>query len=362
MDETVRPHVRNAWERSRAHGCSPYMPRADLLSAAETIDLLKREARLIEITAPFLGALSRAAGTERHAAMLADAAGRVLKVVGDAQTVADQQFPRAGSLLSEAAAGANGIGTPLADGHYVELVGAEHYIKGFHAFTCQGVPLHVSAGTCAGVLSMSVRRIETAHSVRDILFCASEAAECELLSARLAEMVGAGGAIARVAELLRQDIVQRIATTRLQLEIAARRIAAAGDATAALQGAELLIDKFRRQAALWRNLVDDTTGSPEPIAVADLVTDFVALMATEARVAGVEIVEYRMDQVLAFDDVRALTRRLLTSMLNALHRAAKHSAIRVNTVAAAGQATIGISGMGLRDRPFELSVYAPLLA
>jgi hypothetical protein len=39
------------------------MPRADVLSpAAETIELLQREARLIEITAPFLGALSRAAG------------------------------------------------------------------------------------------------------------------------------------------------------------------------------------------------------------------------------------------------------------------------------------------------------------
>jgi hypothetical protein len=80
-------------------------------------------------------------------------------------------------------------------------------------------------------------------------------------------------------------------------------------------------------------------------------TDFIALMETEARVAGVEIVEYRMDQALAFDDVRALTRRLLTSMLNALQRAAKHSAIRVNTIAAAGHATIGISGTGVAQPP-----------
>lgn len=362
LDSGLRPHVRSAWERSRSYGCSPYMARADLMSPTETIALLKRESRLIEVAAPFLSALSRAAGQERHAAMLADAHGRVLKVIADPLTTVDEQFPRAGSLLSEAAAGANGIGTALADRCYVELVGPEHYIEGFHAFTCQGVPLQIAAAAPAGVISMSVRRSETADRVRDILFCATEAAECELLSAQLADVLTRPDAVRSVIESLRQDVVQRIAATRLHLEMAARRIAAGSDAGDVLQAVEQLIAKFRRQAAVWRNLVDDAVGSPEPIAVPDLVADFLALMETEARVTGVQLVPDRMEPALALEDVRALSRRLLSSSLNAIQRAARHSTIHVDTQAVDRQAVIRLRGVGARNKPFEYSVTAPLLS
>jgi transcriptional regulator of acetoin/glycerol metabolism len=166
------------------------LARADILPALDTVALLKHESGLIKVAAPFLNALSRAAGDERHAAMLSDGSGRVLKIVADPLTLNDPNFPQAGSLLSEAVAGANGIGTALAEGHYVELVGPEHYIEGFHIFTCQGVTLAGALGRPAGVLSMSLRRAEAASKVRDVLFCASEAAECELLAV---ELHGQGG-------------------------------------------------------------------------------------------------------------------------------------------------------------------------
>src|SRR5688572_28003595 len=112
----VRPHVLRAWKRARSCGCDPHLARADVLSPADTMALLKHQSVLIEVAAPFMGALSRAAGQERHAAMLSDGNGRVLKIVADEQTVADPNFPRAGSLLSENVAGANGIGTAIAEG------------------------------------------------------------------------------------------------------------------------------------------------------------------------------------------------------------------------------------------------------
>ena len=211
----VRPPIAQAWQRSRTAGCDPYQLRADVLSPTETLALLRAESGLVEIATPFLAALSLAAGAERHAAMLGDVSARVLKIVGDPETMADENFPRAGSLLSEATAGANGIGTALAEGSYVELVGPEHFIEGFHVFTCQGVPLLGLRRESVGVLSMSVRREETAVKVRDILFCASEAAECELLSERLTETLATAESQAHILESLRQDIVQRIAMARL---------------------------------------------------------------------------------------------------------------------------------------------------
>jgi signal transduction histidine kinase len=167
---------------------------------------------------------------------------------------------------------------------------------------------------------MSVRRIEAAARVRDILSCASEAAECELLSAQLAESLRSPQAARGVLESLRQDMEQRIAATRLHLEMAARRIA-----------------------------------------VADLVVDFLGLLETEARVSGVELVPDRMEPVLAIDDVRALSRRLLNSSLNAIQRSARHGTIHVDTGTAGQQVVIRLRGVGARDKPFECTVQAPLL-
>jgi transcriptional regulator of acetoin/glycerol metabolism len=293
--------------------------------------------------------------------MLGDAEGRVLRIVADPLTAADESFPRAGSLLSEAAAGANGIGTALADGHYVELVGPEHFIEGFHPFTCQGVPLLLGSGEPLGVLSMSLRRVEAANRVRDILFCASEAAECELLSARLSEALGGRDASAAVLETLRQDMVQRIATTRMQLEIAARRIAEGTDASTVLESAERLIASFRRQAAIWRQLADEAVGSPEPIDLADLTHDFATLMATEARVAQVTLTEERLERVLVLDDAGALSRRLLTSMLSVFQRAERGSSVSLATGASEGRGVIRVRGTGSGGRAVAHAVDAPLL-
>jgi transcriptional regulator of acetoin/glycerol metabolism len=364
IDSAVRPQIQRAWTRSRNHGCSPYMPRAELLSPSETIALLKRESRLVEIASPFLGALSRAAGGERHAAMLGDAEGRVLKIVADAETASDEQFPRAGSLLSEASAGANGIGTALADGHYVELVGPEHFIEGFHSFTCQGVPLYTGPRDAIGVISMSVRRIETADRIRDILFCASEAAECELLSAHFSRLLLRPEGTDAVLEELRQDIVQRIASARFQLEFAARRIASGQTASDLLLDAERLIDRFRRQAGVWRNLVDDSIGSPEPVAVHDLVVEFTDLLQTEARINGVTLHADQIDPVLALDDIRALTRRLLSAVLNSLQRAARGSTLHVSIGVDAARKVVSVTTQGIdqANARFQFQVDAPALS
>jgi transcriptional regulator of acetoin/glycerol metabolism len=336
----VREPVARAWQRSAAAGCNAYQARADLLSPGDTIALINGESHLVEIATPFLAALSRAAGAERHAAMLGDASGRVLKIIGDDQTTADPNFPRAGTLLSEGIAGANGIGTALADRSYVELVGPEHFIEGFHVFTCQGVPLMGPDNAPVGVLSMSVRREEAASMVRDILFCASEAAECELLCERLSGILATVAPLDSVLEKLRQDIVQRIAMARFQFELAARRIAAGTPAAETLQAAQQLIQKFRRQANVWRNLVGHGAASPEPIALADLVDDFMSLLESEARVARVRLQWTRADKVVVIDDQNALSRRLLNCFLDSIQAAQPGSDIGVEVLAQEGEGQV----------------------
>jgi sigma-54 dependent transcriptional regulator, acetoin dehydrogenase operon transcriptional activator AcoR len=359
--DRVRPFIARAWVRSSAGGCDPRQARANALSAEDTITLIRREGRLVEVATPFLAALSRAAGQERHAAMLGDASGRVLKIVGDPQTVADENFPRAGTLLSEEVAGANGIGTALAEGGYVELVGPEHFIEGFHVFTCQGVPLAGSDDRPVGVMSMSVRREETASRVRDILFCASEAAACELLSQHLTDTIAAPAPIEQVAEKLRQDIVQRLTMARLQFELAARQIARGSTATETLQAAQELVRKFRRQAAVWRNLVDHGTLAAEPVALTDLVEEFLALLETEARVAQTRLVWGRAEHCIVLEDASALSQRLLGAFVGAIQAAEPGSELAVQVVRRERVATVTIHRPGVAGPTVAATVTAPLI-
>ncbi len=324
----LRSYVARAWERSRAARCDPYQGKAHLLSARDTEELLSQQARLVTVVGPFLSALSAAAGADRHAAMLADGDGRLLQVVADRETAADENFPGPGALLSERTSGANGVGTALAENGYVELVGPEHFIEGFHVFTCQGAPLEGPAGGCAGVLSMSVRRLETADKVRDILFCASEAAACELLSSWLTDAVSTQ--VDPLLEKLRQDMVQRIAVTRLRLELAARQIAGGTDATTTIDVAIQLSRKFGRQAALWRALALGHTAETESMRLADLVADLIELLQTEARVASVQFVWGQVQPIRVIADRPTLLRQLLNGLLTSIQAAASGAAIEVS--------------------------------
>ena len=333
--DTLRPYVLRAWDRARASGCNPRLGRADLLGEHDTQQLLAERHELITATAPFLGALSRAAGESRHAAMLADTDGRLLCLAGDPETMADENFPRPGSLLDEAHAGANGVGTAIAENGYVELVGPERFIEGFHAFTCQGVPITGPQGPM-GVLSMSVRTLATADRVRDILFCATEAVECDLLAKWLSGI--SGQELEHTLERLRQDMLQRLTSARLRMEVAARRIAAGADVSTMVQTSKAMSAQFARQARTWRVLALEHTGpaQPEPLALADIVQDLLDLLATEARVVGVQFEWGAADRVTVLDDHQALTRRLLGGFLSALQKAAPGSTLVVEVGAVAG--------------------------
>jgi transcriptional regulator of acetoin/glycerol metabolism len=339
--DTLRPYVLRAWNRSRASGCNPRLGRADLLGECETQQLLAERHEIITATAPFLGALSRAAGNNRHAAMLADTDGRLLRVVGDAETMADENFPQPGSLLDEAHAGANGVGTTIAENGYVELVGPEHFIEGFHAFTCQGVPITGPQGPM-GVLSMSVRTLDTADRVRDILFCATEAVECDLLAKWLTSTSSED--MEHLLERLRQDMVQRLTTARLRMELAVRRISAGGDVTSMVQTSRAMSGQFARQAQTWRVLALERGGTPqlEPLELMEIVQDLLDLLATEARVAGLQFEWAAVERVRVLDDRQALTRRLLGAFLSAVQRAAPGSAlvIEVGSVAGLGRTAL----------------------
>lgn len=222
----LRPTIRRAWTRSHEAGANSRRMRAEILGAPDVDRLLDTEADVVEAARPYLRLLSEAAGADRHAAMLGDARGFVLDVVGDEQSVnGPESVPGPGSLLAEGMSGANGIGTPLAEGGYVDIVGAEHFIVGFHPFTCQGTPTGPDQEVAA-VISTSVRSPAASERLRHILFCAAHGIEADLLAARLQADISVylNAPVEDVQALrrLHQDVVQAHNAGRLGLQVAAQ--------------------------------------------------------------------------------------------------------------------------------------------
>lgn len=221
------------------------------------------------------------------------------------------------------------------------LVFPEHFIEGFQAFTCQGVPITGPEGP-VGVLSMSVRTLATADRVRDILFCATEAVECDLLAKWLSST--SGEEMEHILERLRQDMLQRLTTARLRMELAARRIAVGADVATMVQTPRTMSGQFARQAQAWRVLALERTGPAqlEPLELADIVQDLLDLLATEARVVGLQFEWAVVERVRVLDDRQVLTRRLLGGILSALQRASPGSTlvIEVGAIEGLGRAAL----------------------
>jgi hypothetical protein len=139
-------------------------------------------------------------------------------------------------------------------------------------------------------------------------------------------------------ERLRQDMVQRLTTARLRMELAARRISAGGDVTTMVQTSRAMSGQFARQAQTWRVLALERGGAPqrEPLELAEIVQDLLDLLATEARVAGLRFEWAAAERVKVLDDRRALTRRLLGAFLSALQGSAPGSALVIEVGAVAG--------------------------
>lgn len=331
--DVLRQPIDKAWRRCMQVGASPFVMRAKELQAREAAALFARESDLIDAARPYLRALSRAAGAERHAAMLGDRNAVVVEVVGDEESVhGREKVPGPGSLLAEQQAGANGIGSPLQEDGYIELVGPEHFIEGFHPFTCQGLPLNGPGGETVGVLSTSVRRVEASHKIREILYCAARGIEAELyrreLLAELQKLIE-GEKESTLLEQLRQDMVQLHGAARLRLE-KATLLASKGMAPEVIElvhAATALIERFQRQSRLWTEIATSPSAAPEFLDLGQLAREISGLLSTEAAVRGLEIVIHTEGPVPVFADRVDLQRTLFRAFLHAFQAAPPRSTL-----------------------------------
>jgi sigma-54 dependent transcriptional regulator, acetoin dehydrogenase operon transcriptional activator AcoR len=334
--QMLRSEIYRAWERAHLQGANPCALKPEKLSELETERLIQKHIYIIHAVRPYFHYLSQAVGKERHAIMLSDREAIVLDLAGDEQTVNDTEaFPQPGSLLSEAVAGTNGIGTSLAEENYVEIFASEHFIEGFHAFTCQGIPLRNEKSEIVGILSISTRNPDTAPRLKEIFLCASYGIQAEYLTATLEkdihQVLTSHPGDYQQLEKLHQDIIQAHQATRLKLEIGSRMIAVnrLDNALQILQQAETSIQIFRRRANVWRNLASSEIGKLQPLSLNDSVTDLVELLLTEAAIRKLEVITDWQQQIIVIADSQRLLRQMLRYFLEAFDSAGKGGTIKV---------------------------------
>ncbi len=142
-DKVLRPVVRNSWERCSKYGISPRLLQAQKVLSEQELYQVRMQSEMVEVALPFMEVLGQIISGTNHVAVLCDARGRIVEMVGDAEV----QYRAAminfavGTDWSEEKAGTNAIGTAIKHQGPIQVFSAEHYCQGWHPWTCSAAPI-----------------------------------------------------------------------------------------------------------------------------------------------------------------------------------------------------------------------------
>lgn len=299
--DLLRPEVYRAWRRSHFDGVDPLMEGPRVLSLSEVERIRDAEDVLLRAAEPYMSAITTAAGTASHAALLATASGVIIARRGDEESLSGKTpLPPIGALMGECDVGSNGLGTPLVENAYIELHGPEHFIRGFQGNHCFGIPIRGPDDELAGALCLSVRRPQTGLYLRNMLLIAAQGIESELraerLRWRLAQLTEDASQAAKSVAMIHQDVVQSHAAARLQIQLGAwhLRNGRPGDI---VHEAEASLARFMRGSRTWQ--LASGLHLADPMSLRELAENSVELMQTEAKMWRVELQLGRVEAMIS---------------------------------------------------------------
>jgi signal transduction histidine kinase/transcriptional regulator of acetoin/glycerol metabolism len=154
----LRPTIIESWRRSLGTGLDP----TGLVVPIEADPSAVRERWLehpLGSLGPVLAAqLGEIAEESQSLVVVSDAAGLLLRIDGAESLkarAAEMNFLE-GARFTEAAAGTNGIGTPLAADHALQVFAFEHFNESHHQWFCSGAPVHDPvSGQIVGLVDLS---------------------------------------------------------------------------------------------------------------------------------------------------------------------------------------------------------------
>ena len=164
--QSVRPEILDSWKRCLGR-VDPFQKVNKKVSTEKEFgDLLERSRELLDIAGPVMDALYKFVEGSGFVAVLSDANGYILKVVGDPDVV---DIVRKVNLVpgadwSEKVMGTNAIGTCLAAGKPLQIYAYEHWCVCTHVGVCSASPIRdpILGGTI-GVLNITAAEFARVH-------------------------------------------------------------------------------------------------------------------------------------------------------------------------------------------------------
>lgn len=164
--QSVRPEILDSWKRCLGR-VDPFQKANQKVSTEKEFgDLLERSRELLEIGGPVVDALYKFVEGSGFVAVLSDANGYLLKVIGDPDVMdaVTQINLVPGADWSESVIGTNAIGTCIVADKPLQIYAYEHWCVCNHVGVCSASPIHdPSTGRTLGVLDITASEYARVH-------------------------------------------------------------------------------------------------------------------------------------------------------------------------------------------------------
>ena len=186
--QTLRPVVFDSWLRSRRRTLDPDRTPDQRALTEEELQELRRIHPLGQVLPVVQRLLLDEASDSGFIVAIGDAAGRLLWVDGDARlrSSAENMGFTAGMDWSEAAVGTSAPGSAIALDHAFQVLGAEHYNRSVHQWSCTAIPVHdPDDGSILGVIDVTGGDAAASPHLLPLVEATRAAVEAELQLAAL---------------------------------------------------------------------------------------------------------------------------------------------------------------------------------
>ena len=183
INDDVEEFVKKSWLRCKEKKVNYNLGEGKLIAKEELEKERENNKELISIALPIMQNLNDLVMGTGFALVLTDRNGLILEVIGEKSILNETKKLNfvPGAIWSEEYVGTNAIGTSLWENKPIQIIGAQHYCKSHHNWTCSAAQIHNPSGDIIGCIDMSGHS-EKAHThTLGIVVAASYSIDNQLL-------------------------------------------------------------------------------------------------------------------------------------------------------------------------------------
>ncbi len=183
LEDDVDDYIKNSWIRCSKNSLDINLGQGKLISKEQLEREKEKNKELIAIALPIMQNLNDLVMGTGFALVLTDKNGLILEVIGEEKILKETRNLNfvPGAFWSEEYVGTNAIGTSIYENRPIQVIGAQHYCKSHHDWTCSAAPIHNADGDIIGCLDMSGHSDKAHSHTLGIVVAASYSIENQLL-------------------------------------------------------------------------------------------------------------------------------------------------------------------------------------